>query len=213
MTSQVPQKKSGRLMRQLKSPKLWVSLIATALASLAVGLYLEYRADEKLEEENAHVARQLKIEIVRRSAQFLTYLDKIKQSGDVGGFAKLIKATGSAEDGTYPMSYFSEYADFDLTSLLLKLRLVSTNNCFGDKMLETAALSTVEIRDIIDSDTSGGTPESKLDTWIGVATNKIKLVLLVKFLDAKNEFSPPPDSGLSPELLDNIYSIKRAECG
>ena len=55
-------------MRQLKSPKVWVSVIATALASLAGGLYLEYRADEKLDEGNSHVARQLKIEIVRRSA-------------------------------------------------------------------------------------------------------------------------------------------------
>ena len=131
----------------------------------------------------------------------------------MGDFTKLINATGSAEDETYSMTYFSEYANFGLTSLLLKLRSVSTNNCFGDKIQETAALSTIEIRDIIDSDTSGGTPESKLPTWIGVATNKIKLILLVKFLDAKNEFSPPPDSGLPPGLLANIYSIKRAECG
>ena len=210
---QVSEKWIARLWKQLKSPKVWVTVIATALASLAVALYIEHRADEKTNAKNAHVARQLKIEIVTRSAQFLKYLDDIRQSGDASAFATLIKETGSVEERLYPMGRISKYAEADLTSLLLELRSISVPNCFGDKILETAALSSVEILDIIDSNTSGSTPESKLDTWIGVATNKIKLILLVKFLDAENEFFPPPDSGLGSELLNNINSIKRAECG
>ena len=214
MTSQVPEKKSGRLMRQLKSPKVWVSVIATALASLAFGLYLEYRADVKLIEVNAHSAKQLKTEITWRSARVMVYLSDIGLRGDVRGFAKLIEETGSVRDGTYPMkSFFRKYADFDLTSLLFELRSVSTNNCFGDKILDIAASSTVEIRNIISEDTSGGTPESKLDARIRKVVRKINLVLLVMFLDAENKFSPPSDSGISPELLANIYSIKRTECG
>ena len=114
---------------------------------------------------------------------------------------------------TYPMGRISKYAEVDPTSLLLELKAISAPNCFGDKILETAALSSVEILNIIDSNTSGRTPGSKLDTWIGVAKNKIKLILLVKFLDAENEFFPPSDSGLGSELLNNINSIKRAVCG
>ena len=77
---QEPEKWSGRLLKQLRSPKVWVTVIATALASLAVALYIEHRAEERIREENFHVARQLKIEIVERSAQFLRYLDDIGQN-------------------------------------------------------------------------------------------------------------------------------------
>ena len=204
---------SGLLWKQLKSPSVWVAATITALASLAVVLYLDYQANEKFKEENVHIARQLKVEIVGRSSQFLKYLGDIHQSGDVHSFSKLIEEIGPVKDRAYPMGYFNGYADASFISLLWELKSISIPNCFGDKILETAALSAIEILGIIDKNTLDGMPESKLDTWIGVVENKIELVLLVRFLDAKNKFSPPPSSGLSPELLEKINNIRRAECG
>ena len=151
---QESEKWTARLWKQLKSPKVWVTVIATALASLAVSLYNEHRAEEKLEGKNVHVAENLKTEIgyrATRTKEYLGNLERYMESGEVDELNEalsdlLLQIAGQMTTGGWAANLLSEYADQSMASLLSQLKQFSKPDSRMQKILDAAVASTVELQ-------------------------------------------------------------------
>ena len=151
---QESEKWSGRLWKQLKSPKVWGSVIATALASLAVSLYIEHRAEEKLKGENVHVAEKLITEIdyrATRTKEYLGNLERYMESGEANELNEalsdlLLQIAGQMTTGGWAANLLSEYSDQSMASLLSQLKQFSKPVSSMQKILDAAVASTVELQ-------------------------------------------------------------------
>ena len=206
----------------LQSPKKWydgwlwkflnAGIVLTLVGSVVATLFLDQLTKRKIKADNVIVAKKLKIEIVGRSSVFLKLLEeKNSVEFDAIKLQHVINEVFSVQNDTSIGKHFSEYANTSLASLLWELKVVSETNCFGDKIIETSALSIIENRNTISSYIANNWAELKLDDQIENVMDTIEFVLLVKFLDDENNFFLPPGYVLSQKLLDNLKSM-RAEC-
>ena len=196
---QEPEKWSGHLWQQLKSPKVWVSVVIAVLVPLAIFLYAEYRAELKTKEENALIAKQLKVEIDYRAGRIKGYLYYVilregilKTNNDDSKHDKLAKrfaiavinltsqVTSNEQEKDSRLFFLEQFSNQNMASLLLRLTMVSESDSSLQKTLREAIASALSIKNIAATMFDGiklDTPElieetERLLMNLGVVTGK-----------------------------------------
>ena len=145
----------------MKSPKGWrtiakVVVAIAALVTLTVSLINEYQAERKIEEGNAHVAKQLKAEIAYQATRIKECLENViryKEDGDksklgVALSELLLQVAGKDTSGGFPANLFSEYAGQNMASLLSQLKLVLKSDSSIQQTLDATIISTVQLQNM-----------------------------------------------------------------